>query len=68
MKRVAVYCRVSTDHEDQKNSIENQKTSHSYLFIGIEGIGKKMIAMEFAKAILCIDEKNKCCNKIFKTK
>lgn len=46
-----------------KNSIENQKTSHSYLFIGIEGIGKKMIAMEFAKAILCIDEKNKCCNK-----
>ena len=25
MKRVAVYCRVSTDHEDQKNSIENQK-------------------------------------------
>ena len=25
MKRVAVYCRVSTHHEDQKNSIENQK-------------------------------------------
>lgn len=25
MKRVAVYCRVSTDHEDQKNSIENQR-------------------------------------------
>ena len=25
MKRIAVYARVSTDHEDQKNSIENQK-------------------------------------------
>lgn len=25
MKRVAVYCRVSTDHEDQKNYIENQR-------------------------------------------
>ena len=25
MKKVAVYARVSTDHEDQRNSIENQK-------------------------------------------
>ena len=25
MKRVVVYCRVSTDHEDQKNSLENQR-------------------------------------------
>ena len=25
MKRIAVYARVSTDHDDQKNSIENQK-------------------------------------------
>lgn len=25
MKRVAVYARVSTDHEDQKNSVENQE-------------------------------------------
>ena len=25
MKRIAVYARVSTHHEDQKNSIENQK-------------------------------------------
>lgn len=25
MKRVVAYCRVSTDHEDQKNSLENQK-------------------------------------------
>ena len=25
MKRIAVYARVSTDHEDQKNSVENQE-------------------------------------------
>ena len=25
MKRVVAYCRVSTDHEDQANSLENQK-------------------------------------------
>ena len=44
------------------NSVENNKTSHSYLFVGIEGIGKKMIATELAKMLLCLDEK-KYCNK-----
>lgn len=44
------------------NSVKNNKTSHSYLFLGTEGIGKKMIAKEFAKMILCTDE-NKYCNK-----
>lgn len=45
-----------------ENSIKNNKTSHSYLFIGTEGIGKKLIAKEFAKMILCTDE-NKYCNQ-----
>lgn len=44
------------------NSIKNNKTSHSYLFVGTEGIGKKLIAKEFAKMILCTDE-NKYCGK-----
>lgn len=44
------------------HSVEKNKVSHSYLFVGIEGIGKKMIATEFAKMILCQDE-NKYCNK-----
>ena len=35
-------------------SIENDTLSHSYLFIGIQGIGKKMIAKEFAKKIMCL--------------
>ena len=43
--------------ENLIKSLENNKTSHSYLFIGIEGIGKKLIAKEFAKSILCINNK-----------
>ena len=31
------------------HSVEINKTSHSYLFWGTEGIGKKKIALEFAK-------------------
>lgn len=42
-------------------SVKDKKTSHSYLFVGIEGIGKKEIAKEFAKMLLCISE-NKYCN------
>ena len=45
-----------------ETSIKNNKVSHSYLFVGMSGIGKKMIAKEFAKAILCLKE-NKYCNK-----
>ena len=45
------------------HSVELNKTSHSYLFIGTEGIGKKLIAKEFAKMILCTSEtQNKYCN------
>lgn len=36
-------------------SIKNDTTSHSYLFVGIQGIGKKMIATEFAKNILGLE-------------
>lgn len=42
-------------------SVKDKKASHSYLFVGIEGIGKKEIAKEFAKMLLCISE-NKYCN------
>lgn len=45
-----------------KLSIKNNKVSHSYLFVGMSGIGKQMIAKEFAKAILCLSE-DKYCNK-----
>ena len=38
------------------HSVEINKTSHSYLFIGTEGIGKKLIAKEFAKMILAVKD------------
>mgnify|MGYP004615849871 FL=1 len=44
------------------NAVKNNKSSHSYMFVGTEGIGKKLIAKEFAKMILCTDE-NKYCGK-----
>lgn len=45
-----------------RKSLENNSLSHSYLFEGQDGIGKKKVALEFAKAILCRDEKNRACN------
>ena len=45
-----------------KKAIEINKTSHSYIFCGTEGIGKKLIAKELAKKILCLEEKAKDCN------
>lgn len=53
-------------HENIKNILSNNINTknilHSYLFIGEDGIGKKMLAKEFAKAILCTSENNKPCN------
>ena len=43
------------------NAVKLNKISHSYLFIGPDGIGKRLIAKEFAKMILCTSE-NKYCN------
>lgn len=45
-----------------EQTIKLNKMSHSYMFIGTSGIGKKMIAKEFAKMILCQGEQ-KYCNK-----
>lgn len=44
-----------------EKAIEINKTSHSYIFCGTEGIGKKLIAKELAKEILCLEEKNNTC-------
>lgn len=48
--------------EQLVKSLNNNQISHSYLFIGIEGIGKKLIATEIAKAILCLNDKKYCNN------
>lgn len=39
---------------------ETKKIAHSYIFLGIEGIGKKVIANEFAKRILCLNDEANC--------
>lgn len=38
------------------NLAKNNNILHSYLFVGKEGIGKKLIAKEFAKKILCFNK------------
>ena len=45
-----------------EKSLELSKTSHSYIFWGTEGIGKKTIAKEFANKILCIGNKQNDCS------
>lgn len=44
-----------------KKSIKVNKISHSYIFWGIEGIGKNKIAKELAKSILCLESKEEKC-------
>ncbi len=37
-----------------QRSIRNEKVVNSYLFLGSEGIGKKLVALQFAKALNCL--------------
>ena len=39
-------------------TIKNNTLSHSYLFVGQEGIGKKLFAKELAKMALCLSNAN----------
>lgn len=41
------------------SSAISKTNSHSYLFIGTDGIGKKLIAKEFSKLLLCTDVSKK---------
>lgn len=54
-------------HKKEKETLENvikqNKVLHGYLFSGQEGIGKFLMAKEFAKAILCENTSNTPCKK-----
>lgn len=54
-------------NEQVKNTlnkiIEQNKLSHSYMFIGSEGVGKTLFAKGFAKMILCESSSVKPCGK-----
>ena len=41
-----------------EEQVKNDHVLHSYLFVGIDGIGKKLFAREFARKILCINKEN----------
>ncbi len=45
------------------NIIKNKSFGHAYLFSGIDGIGKFILAKEFAKSILCLDSDETYCGK-----
>lgn len=49
--------------EKLKKIVETNQVSNAYIFEGIDGIGKFTIAKEFAKALLCINEGEKPCEK-----
>lgn len=49
--------------ENLEKVLNSNNISHSYMFIGPSGIGKKEFAKEFAKGILCLSENNKPCNE-----
>jgi DNA polymerase-3 subunit delta' len=46
-----------TGHQQQKSillrALNNQRIAHAYLFEGPDGIGKKMVALAFARALFC---------------
>ena len=41
------------NREKLKNMVALGKIGHAYLFVGKSGIGKKEVALEFAKNIMC---------------
>lgn len=46
-----------------QNQIENNRINHAYLFCGTRGTGKTTTAKIFARAINCVGEGSKPCNK-----
>lgn len=40
-----------------KRAIACERPAHAYLFIGPDGVGKKLLALSFAKAINCLERK-----------
>ena len=48
-----------------KQSFENNRIAHSYLFWGSDGIGKDALAIEFAKTLLCQENKFDACGKCY---
>ncbi len=48
--------------ENLNKIIETQQIGHAYMFVGPKGIGKSLIAKDFAKSILCLNPTNHYCD------
>lgn len=46
-----------------ESSIESERVAHAYLFHGPDGVGKRAVAMEFAKTLLCERGGPEACDK-----
>ncbi len=54
-----------------KRAVHQDKVGHSYLFVGNEGIGKKWVALQFAKALNCLEgatKKGDACDRCLSCK
>lgn len=49
--------------ETLKKALEQDRVAHAYLFTGARGVGKTTVARLLAKAVNCLDEKNRPCGK-----
>lgn len=48
--------------------LKSHRVSHAFLFIGKDGIGKKRLALEFARALFCSAEKADACGSCLSCK
>lgn len=46
-----------------KNAIKNKRVNHAYIFDGMEGSGKRLIASQFAKTLNCFEGGTEPCRK-----
>lgn len=46
-----------------KNAIKSQRISHAYLLVGPDGVGKSFLALQFAKALNCLEDSGDSCDR-----
>ncbi len=51
-----------------KRELKTGEVSHAYLFLGKKGVGKKTLALEFAKSLFCQQKKLDNCNNCISCK
>lgn len=45
-----------------QDELKTQRVNHAYLFTGRDGVGKKTLAFQFARALLCEEKKSDSCD------